>query len=252
MFDLHMHTIFSDGRNTPEEMVQEAVRQGLETVGISDHSSGDPCGMKMETVSEYKAEIKRLKEKYAGRIRVLCGLERDFLTDDFSEYDYTIGSVHWLRMPDGHHVSIEWTAEKLREGADRYFGGDMYALAEAYYETEARVADVTKCDIIGHFDLVTKFIEKDPAFDIRHPRYRKAWMKAADTLLKTGKPFEINTGAISRGYRTTPYPDGEICRYLLDHGAKLIFSSDAHSKDAIANQFSLLETAWPDPGECPF
>ena len=92
----------------------------------------------------------------------------------------------------------------------------------------------------------------DPAFDIRHPRYRKAWMKAADTLLKTGKPFEINTGAISRGYRTTPYPDGEICRYLLDHGAKLIFSSDAHSKDAIANQFSLLETAWPDPGECPF
>ena len=165
MFDLHMHTIFSDGRNTPEEMVQEAVRQGLETVGISDHSSGDPCGMKMETVPEYKAEIKRLKEKYAGRIRVLCGLERDFLTDDFSEYDYTIGSVHWLPMPDGHHVSIDWTAEKLREGADRYFGGDMYALAEAYYETEARVADVTKCDIIGHFDLVTKFIEKDPAFD---------------------------------------------------------------------------------------
>ena len=39
MFDLHMHTIWSDGTNTAEEMVQEAIRKGLETVGISDHSS---------------------------------------------------------------------------------------------------------------------------------------------------------------------------------------------------------------------
>ena len=252
MFDLHMHTVFSDGKNTPEEMVQEAVRRGLEAVGISDHSSGDPCGMKMETVPEYKAEIAQLKEKYAGQIRVLCGLERDFMTDDFTEYDYTIGSVHWLAMPDGHRVSIDWTAEKLREGAEKYFGGDLYALMEAYYETEARVAEVTKCDIIGHFDLPTKFIEQDPAFNTHHPRYVKAWRKAADTLLRTGLPFEINTGAMSRGYRTTPYPDAEICRYLLSHGARLIFSSDSHARETVAYRFDELSRAWPDPGKCPF
>ena len=62
MFDLHMHTVFSDGKNTAEEMVQEAIRKGLETVGISDHSSGDPCGMKLEENVLYKAEIGRLKE----------------------------------------------------------------------------------------------------------------------------------------------------------------------------------------------
>ena len=50
MFDLHMHTVFSDGKNTAEEMVLEAIRRGLETVGISDHSSGDPCGMKTEDI----------------------------------------------------------------------------------------------------------------------------------------------------------------------------------------------------------
>ena len=210
MFDLHMHTTFSDGKDTPEDMVLEAIRLGLEAVGISDHSSGDPCGMKLETVPVYKAEIARLKEKYSGQIRVLCGLERDFLTDDFTEYDYTIGSVHWLRMPDGHRISIDWTAEKLREGAEKYFGGDMFALAEAYYETVSRVVEVTKCDIIGHFDLVTKFIEQDPAFDTRDPRYVKAWQQAADILLKTGKPFEVNTGAIARGYRTEPYPAKDI------------------------------------------
>ena len=241
MFDLHMHTIWSDGTNTAEEMVQEAIRKGLETVGISDHSSGDPCGMTLEQSVDYRAEIAQLKEKYAGQIRVLCGLERDYFTDDFADYDYTIGSVHWLAMPDGHHVPIDYMAEKLREGADKYFGGDFYALAEAYYTMMAKVVEVTKCDIIGHFDLITKFIEQDSAFDTNHPRYVKAWQQAADELLKTGKPFEVNTGAISRGYRTTPYPAKEIRDYIREHGGKLIMSSDAHAKENIAFRFDEWE-----------
>ena len=241
MFDLHMHTVWSDGQNTPEEMVQEAIRKGLETVGISDHSSGDPCGMKLEQNTAYKAEIARLKDKYAGQIRVLCGLERDFLTDDFTEYDYTIGSVHWLKMPDGRRISIDWTPEKLREGAVKYFGGDMYSLAEAYYEAESRVEEVTKCDIIGHFDLVTKFNEMDPSFDTRHPRYVKAWQQAADALLKTGVPFEVNFGAKSRGYRKEPYPAPEIREYIRAHGGKMLLSSDAHTKENIAFGFETLE-----------
>ena len=241
-----MHTIFSDGKNTPEEMVQEAIRRGLDTVGISDHSSGDPCGMTLADSVRYREEIARLKQKYAGQIRVLCGLERDYMTDDFAEYDYTIGSVHWLSMPDGHRISIDWTAEKLREGAEKYFGGDMYALAEAYYAAEARVVEVTKCDIIGHFDLVTKFIEQDPAFDLRHPRYVKAWQAAADRLLETGKPFEVNTGAMSRGYRTSPYPSEEIRQYLLSRGGRLLLSSDAHAKENIAFGFDLPGSGWMD------
>ena len=235
--DLHMHTIFSDGKNTPEEMVQEAIRRGLDTVGISDHSSGDPCGMTLADSVRYREEIARLKRKYAGQIRVLCGLERDYMTDDFADYDYTIGSVHWLSMPDGPHVSIDWTAEKLRAGAGKYFGGDMIALAEAYYATVSRVVEVTRCDIIGHFDLVTKFIEVDPSFDLRDPRYVRAWQRAADILLQTGKTFEINTGAISRGYRTDPYPAAEIRQYIRVHGGKMILSSDAHQKENICFQF---------------
>ena len=241
MFDLHMHTVWSDGKNTPEEMVQEAIRKGLETVGISDHSSGDPCGMKLEDNTAYKAEIARLKEKYAGQIKVLCGLERDFISDDFGPYDYVIGSVHLLTMPDGHHVSIDWTSDKQREGVEKYFGGDWYAFVEEFYATEARVVEVTKCDIIGHFDLITKFIEQDPNFDVHHPRYVKAWQQAADILLKTGKPFEINTGAISRGYRTSPYPSREIRDYIRSHGGSLILSSDSHAKETIAYRFKEYE-----------
>ncbi len=251
MFDLHMHTTWSDGKNTPEEMIREAIRLGLDTVGISDHSSGDPCGMTPENSVLYREEMARLKKKYAGQIRVLCGLERDYLTDDFAEYDYTIGSVHWLTMPDGHHVSIDWTAEKQMDGARKYFGGDWYALAEAYYAATARVAEVTRCDIIGHFDLITKFAEKNPCADLNHPRYVKAWKDACDILLKTGKPFEVNTGAMSRGYRTAPYPAPEIRRYILEAGGKLLLSSDAHAREHIAFCFDRIEDRELYLKECP-
>ena len=103
MWDLHMHSAFSDGKNTAEEMVQAAIRLGLECVGLSEHSHtvGDDCGMTPEGTLAYREEMNRLKGKYAGQIRVLCGVERDYYSDDTLEYDYVIGSVHWIRMEDG-------------------------------------------------------------------------------------------------------------------------------------------------------
>ena len=132
---------------------------------------------------------------------------------------------------------MDWTPEHLKEKVEQYFGGDWYAMTEQYFATVARVAEVTKCDIIGHFDLVTKFNEGYCLFNERNPRYVRAWQAAADVLLKTGKPFEVNTGAISRGYRTQPYPAPEIRKYILERGGELLMSSDAHSKDRIAFQF---------------
>lgn len=240
MRDLHMHTVFSDGKNTPEEMILQALGMGMDCIGISDHShaESDECGMTPEGTQAYRAEMARLKAGYAGRIRVLCGLERDFYSDDFGQYDYVIGSVHSMRMPDGHYLCVDWEAERLRADTEKYFGGDWYAMTAAYYDLVSRVAEVTKCDIIGHFDLVTKFNEGDKLFSTADPRYIASWQQAADRLLKTGKPFEINTGAISRGYRTGPYPAPDIREYIRERGGKLILSSDSHQKETIAFRFS--------------
>ena len=243
MFDLHMHTLFSDGKNSPEDMILEAIRRGFSCVGISDHShaGGDECGMTPENTAAYRAEMNRLKEKYRGRIRVLCGLERDYYSDDFQLYDYVIGSVHTLRMENGTHICVDWAPEQLQRDVETWFGGDWYAYCEAYYEKAADVVNRTRCDIIGHFDLVSKFQERTPFFDENHPRYGAAWQRAADALLKTGKPFEINTGAISRGYRTGPYPSADIRAYLRDRGAVMFLSSDAHQRENIGFQFDIWQ-----------
>ena len=48
---------------------------------------------------------------------------------------------------------------------------------------------------------------------------------------------EINTGAISRGYRNEPYPSNQILEYIKSKGGYFILSSDSHSKENIAYQY---------------
>lgn len=239
MYDLHMHSAFSDGKHSPEEMILEGIRRGLTRIGISDHShvEMDDSTMPLGSEEAYQREMKRLKEKYAGRIQVCCGLERDYYSEIDTGYDYVIGSVHFIKMKDGHQLTVDWTPEKLETDCRKYYAGDWYALTEEFFRLEADVVRKTRCDLIGHFDLVMKFNEQAGWFDPAHPRYRAAWQQAADALLRTGKPFEVNTGAISRGYRTDAYPCREIRTYLRERGAKLILSSDAHQKEDIAFEF---------------
>lgn len=242
-FDLHTHTVFSDGENTPEETVLSAIALGFEKIGFSDHSytffDTTYC-IKEGKTEAYRAEIEGLKEKYRGKIEILCGIEQDYYAEkEGYDFDYVIGSVHYLKC-GGIYIPVDETAEILQNAADKYFGGDIYSLIEEYYRTVGDVVNKTGADIIGHFDLITKFSETVPLFDESHPRYRFAWQSAADKLLLTGKPFEINTGAISRGYRTAPYPSREITGYLLDRGAKFLLSSDSHSAANIGFRFDKI------------
>ena len=238
--DFHVHSDFSDGANTPEEIVEAAVARGMTRLGISDHSYTsfdlEPCVPK-ERLEERRRVLAGLKEKYRGRIALCCGIEQDLYSDLPAEgCDYVIGSAHYLLL-NGEYRHVDNTPEMLTETAERFFGGDIYAVAEEYFRTAAQVVEGTGCDIIGHFDLISKFNERCRLFDPAHPRYVAAWKAAADALLPYGKPFEINTGAISRGWRTEAYPAADILRYLADRGARFILSSDSHSADTLCFDF---------------
>ncbi len=234
--DFHIHTAFCDGKNTPEEMILRGIEIGLSVIGFSVHSplwKGCDWVIDADRMSDYRSEIERLRIKYADRIRVYCGIEKDFLTDfPTDDFDYVIGSVHYVCCGD-EKISVDESAEVAWNGIRRCFNGDIYAYAEEYFRTLGNVAEKTNADIIGHFDLLIKFQERGLAFDFQNPRYIAAWQSAANKLLKTGVPFEINTGAISRGYRKAPYPALDIMRYLAEHGGKAVITSDSHSTDAL-------------------
>jgi histidinol-phosphatase (PHP family) len=241
--DFHLHTTFSDGKNTPEQMVQKALELGLNKMGFSDHSptffDKSYC-IKKENLNLYRETINDLKHKYADKIKIYCGIEQDFYSDEKTDdYDYVIGSVHYVKVSKDY-IAVDESADSFKAAVSKYFDGDALSFAEAYFETVKRVLEKTNADIIGHFDLISKFNDQG-LFDESDKRYIAAWKGAADELLKYKKTFEINTGAISRGYKKEPYPSKDILNYLKDNGAKFVLSSDAHSTDAICFNFDKLK-----------
>lgn len=215
-------------------MVLSAIEKGFSVLGFSGHApmpfEVDWC-MSKEKITEYRREIARLQEKYRDTICIFCGLEKDYYSEEPTDgYDYVIGSVHFVKK-NGEYIPIDHAKSLLCEGAAKHYGGDFYAFAKDYYAICANLPERTNCDIIGHFDVFTKFNEDDTLFDTSDPRYRTAWQNAVDSIY-TQDPaalFEINTGAISRGYRTDPYPSSEIMRYLAAKGGRAVLTSDSHT-----------------------
>lgn len=228
--DYHVHTHLCDGNSTPEETVLSAIEKGIATLGFSGHNTlGDEdwC-MSPEAVAEYKEEIQRLKEKYKDKIEILCGIEQDYYSPSALGYDYIIGSVHCLKVSDNSLAPLDDTAQKLKDAVDKYFDGDALSLAEEYFRTVADVKNKTGALIVGHFDLIEKFSDTAPLFDTSHPRYIKAAEEAIDRLIAEGAIFEVNTGAMVRGYRQVPYPSQPLLSMMQKKGADVILTSDCH------------------------
>ena len=73
---LHNHTTLCDGRSTPEEMVLAAVAAGLTDLGFSAHSPAPFDEGSLRSEAEYRRTILDLRERYAGTIRIVLGMER--------------------------------------------------------------------------------------------------------------------------------------------------------------------------------
>ena len=110
-FNLHTHSIYSDGKSLPREIVEEAIRQGFTTIGFSEHSPlpfDNNFSVKSADMPRYVAEIAQLKEEFKDRIDIYCALEADYLTGVSEPFavtkakynlDYLIGGVHLVVNP---------------------------------------------------------------------------------------------------------------------------------------------------------
>lgn len=242
--DFHVHSTYCDGKNSLEEMVRAAIDLKMTRIGFSGHAytafDSSYC-MTLEDTLCYGEEISGLKEKYKDKIQILCGLEMDYFSDAPQiKTDYLLGSVHYVKAGD-IYCEVDNSEEIMRFAVEKYFNGDFYAYAEVYFSQVGDVLRKTNADIIGHFDLITKFNEGNKLFDTSNPRYIAAAKRAIDKLLPYGKPFEINTGAISRGYRTEAYPEIQFLRYIKEKGGRVILSGDTHSAETLCYRFSEYE-----------
>lgn len=236
--DIHIHTCYCDGKDTPEELIQKAVEKGYTSIGFSGHSYtefDDSYCMSQKNTEIYRKTISDLKQKYP-QIAIFIGVERDYYSLENETYDYVIGSVHYLKKDD-FFLDVDNTAEIMEHNVKKYFDGSYKNYVALYYDTVKKLVEKTKCNIIGHFDLVTKFNEENAYFDEHAMWYKERALETVHALAKSRVMFEVNTGAMARGYRTRPYPAAFILEEIKAIGCDIVLTSDCHDREFLGYGF---------------
>ena len=194
MLDYHIHTNFSDGQNTIEEMVKGAWEKGLTEFGISDHFTVVPrypaggkiddfkpngfCegySMKKNRLGEYVNSINLAKDKFKDKIILKAGIELEYFLENWGElcdlmgeysFDYIIGCVH--KNPEN-----DWYRHICDPNAYIDFTEDEYVnFTQKNLELIIEMAKTGKCDIIAHTEAVCGY-RKMKDFSVMYDHFAK-------------------------------------------------------------------------------
>lgn len=227
--NLHTHTTFCDGSATAEELVKEAIEKGFVSLGFSAHayaSYGLSYCLKDEAA--YMSEIRRLKKKYKKEIEIYLGIEEDaFEIADRNKYEYLIGSMHYINV-GGEYLPIDLGESCVKRCLDA-FGGDVGATSLAYYSAYYDYITRRRPDVVGHFDLISKYDELGDPYFLGRPEHDEIAKKFIYKVAADGHLLEVNTGAISRGLRKTAYPSVDLLYEIKRAGGSIILNSDCHA-----------------------
>lgn len=231
--NLHTHSIYCDGNDTPEQMVQTAIEKKFDILGFSGHGhvEYDDYAMSLEDTVKYIDEVNVLKEKYKDQIRIWLGTEADVLyrIPDKTPYDYMIGSVHCVEK-DGEVFAVDYSKEVFEKYLKEWYDNDFVQLAKEYCSYYHTLKQWPEIDIIGHIDLITKYNEDESYIRFDDPAYVRVMTDAIDDI-GTSRFFEVNTGAIARGTRRTPYPWFNLLCYMKEKGIRIMLNSDCHNRE---------------------
>ena len=277
-FNLHTHSVYSDGKSQPREIVEEAIRQGLTTIGFSEHSPlpfDNTFSVKSTDMPRYVAEIAQLKAEFKDQIDIYCALEADYLTGVSEPFavtkekyhlDYLIGGVHLvidpaLRQAQGPAKSkviepVEMPAisadeiwfidgpkwEVYDEGLQKFFNGDIRRAVRRFFEQSNEMIENEQFDIIAHFDKI-KMHNRDRYFHEDEQWYRKLALETLDLIRQKGLVMEINTRGIYKKRYNGFYPSPWLMEEAYKMGVPAIISADAHHFSEITLEFAAAEEA---------
>ena len=239
--NLHTHSVFCDGQDTPADIARAAYEAGLDSLGFSSHSiTTELCGQFPLDVPRYISEVNALKSEYEGKMKIYLGCEMDEISYgkvDPRDFEFTIGAVH-EGTKCGKTVFFDYSIELAKKHIDELFGGSFIEFARMYYDILLNSRAVAESDIVAHFDLVSKYSERMPTlFNADTREYREVALDTLHTVRNRNELFEINTGVLARGYKTHPYPAPFLLKEMKALDCKLLITSDCHNKDFITYGF---------------
>lgn len=269
--NFHTHSTFCDGKASAEDMVLSAIQKGFTALGFSSHcihpmdpdfySSVDSLWhIPKKKISNYVAEIKRLKIKYDGQIKIYLGFEADYFEfnsidalnykdlieqkavpnkNSYSKYspDFLIGAVHFVDTETGFYT-VDHHTDVVEKYLKRYYPGEngkingKKAVCD-YFAAEREMLKKGNFDIIAHPDLIRKRNGDIKFFSEKDSWYKEEIRETAKAIKKAGVIAEINTGAIARGAMDDVYPSAAFLQMLYDNHVPVCISSDAHTTDGL-------------------
>lgn len=255
LFNLHTHTNFSDGKSTPEDVVLEAINQGLKVLGFSDHSPvpfENSFAIKNNEVNNYITTIKSLKEKYKDQIDIYCSMEMDFIpgiVKDFKKtkeelnLDYMIGSVHLV----GNNIDRLWfidgsKVETYDEGLFNYYDGDIKKGVKAFFHQYNEMIETEEFDIVGHFDKI-KMHNRGRYFSENDKWYRDYLMETLTLIKEKSLIVEVNTRGIYKKRSDDFYPSAWLFPIMREMNIPVVISSDSHKAEELTLCFKEAEEA---------
>lgn len=242
-YNLHTHTPFCDGKSTMEEMVAAAVAAGFHTLGFTPHSPipiDSPCNMRREDVEPYLAEIARLRLKYGRHIRLLAGMEIDFLgsgwgpaTDYFETLglDYAIGSVHFVPDFEGEPVDVDGRPQSFAEKMAERFRGDIDYVVDTFFAQSLAMVRAGGFDILGHMDKIGRNASAYAPGIEDGSHYRSRLRELIEAVKQMHPAVELNTKIFNEESRF--FPGASTLPELKASGIVIPVNSDAHRSDRL-------------------
>jgi DNA polymerase (family 10) len=215
--DLHMHSVWSDGRDPIEAMVRTCRTLGYEYMAITDHSQSSAASRNLtaDGAKKQAEEIEQLRERYPD-IAILHGCEVDIMPDgrlDFADkilerFDLVLASLH----------------DRAGQSRDQLM---------RRYESAMRHPLVT---IVTH--PTNRIVPTRPPYDLDYDRLFALAVETETVLEVDGAPSHLDL-------------DGAMARRAVAAGATVCIDSDCHRADLLDRQMHLgivlARRGWVEP-----
>jgi len=248
--NFHTHSNFDDGNVKLEEYVKEALKQNVAILGFSSHNPLPfPVDwvLKKEDYNKYCKSVRKLSETHKDEIKILLGLEMDFLPTlnsfykkgfDLSALDFLIGSVHFVNyFNENKGWAIDESEEDFIRGLDEIYDGNIKKVVEDYYKLIREMLRLENPDIVAHLDLIKMNNKDEKYFSEEESWYRQAVLETLKAVAKSSSILEVNTGGIARGKIDSLYPSNWIIEEAYNMRLPITLSSDAHRPEQITAKF---------------
>ena len=234
MFDYHMHSHFSADCSVPmENMVLAAIKKGLTEICFTEHIDyeyPDKDFIFEFDLSEYDQVIKKLQNKYAGKIRIKKGIElgvQPYLLPkyetlmDEENFDFTICSMHTTDKK-GLHSGDLFKDRTIDEAYEIYYEELLYC-----------VRNFKQFSVLGHLDLVKRYtIDQQSELN-----FHEMITEIFKEIIPAGKGIELNTSGVRYGL-PSGMPSDDILKLYKQCGGEIItLGSDAHRESELAFEF---------------